>query len=267
MQASAVSSPTAAVTTRPAEATTVHTRILRCMLAVDDCAAYWEHVDPAVPPSERAEVAYRDRWFGVKSEARVRTLLPDMMARFDAYPEALAVLREASPLPARLRPWICHLHTQLADPIYRRFTGDFLAGRRAQGLRTVDLETVARWVQDVEPDRWAAATRTKFASNLLATAFDVGLIGSRRDPRPIAAPSPPDVIVGYALYLLRGVSHEGTALDNAYLRSMGVTKDAFAASVSRAPGIRFAQLGSVVDLGFDEASFAAWGRVHLGGAS
>lgn len=268
MEAGLAAAPTTvAAPSRPAEATTVHTRILRCMLAVDDCAAYWEHVDPSVPLAERASVAYRDRWFGVKSEARVRTLLPDMMARFDAAPEALALLREVSPLPARLRPWICHLHTQLADPIYRRFTGDFLPARRAQGLRSVDLEGVARWVQDVEPDRWAVATRTKFASNLLATAFDVGLVGARRDPRPLAVPTPPDAVVGYALQLLRGVVHAGSAIDNAYLRSIGVTADAFGAAVMRAPGVRFAQLGTTSELGFDEPSLLAWGRSHLGDAT
>lgn len=251
----------------PAEATVVHTRILRCMLAVDDCAAYWEHVDSTIPAVDRARVAFEQRWFGVKSEARVRTLVPDMMARFDAVPEALELLHGVAPIPARLRPYLSHVHMQLADPVYRRFTGDFLPQRRAHGYRTTDLEEIARWVDDLEPGRWAVTTREKFASNLLATAHDVGLLGGRRDPRPLATPSPPDVIVGYVLYLLRGVRHEGSLLDNAYMRSLGVDADTFARVVSRVPGVRFAQLGSAIDLGFDEPTLLSWGTRHLPEAS
>jgi len=45
-----------------------------------------------------------------------------MAQRYDAIPEALALLRELQSVPATVRPWICHLHTQLSDPLYRRFT-------------------------------------------------------------------------------------------------------------------------------------------------
>ncbi len=233
------------------------------MLAADDCAAYWEHVDPSLPAADRPRVAFEQRWFGVKSEARVRTLLPDMATRFDTYPEALALLRAVAPLPARIRPFICHVHTQLADPVYRRFSGDFLPTRRASGYRSTDLEAVSRWVQDLEPDRWATATRAKFASNLLATALDVGLVGGRRDPRTLTTPAAPDVVLGYLLYLLRGIAFEGTTLDNPYLRSLGVTGESFRSAVARVPGIHFVQLGTATELTFEEPSLLAWGTRHL----
>jgi hypothetical protein len=35
---------------------------------------------------------------------------------------------------------------QLADPIYRRFTGEFLPTRRDQGQTTMDRDVVARWM-------------------------------------------------------------------------------------------------------------------------
>src|SRR5690606_11160181 len=59
------------VRSRPAEVTAVHTRLMRCTLAVDDCATYWQKADLAVSPSERAKVAFERRWFGTKSEARL----------------------------------------------------------------------------------------------------------------------------------------------------------------------------------------------------
>src|SRR5690606_37776806 len=101
----------------------------RCMLAADDCYAYWRNVDTEIPPADRARVAFAERWFGTKSEARVRTIMTDMLERFDAYPEALALLHALGGVPSRLRPWICHVHTQLADPIYRRFAGELLPER------------------------------------------------------------------------------------------------------------------------------------------
>jgi len=186
--------------TTPAEGTTVHTKILRCMLAVEDSYAYWKRVDTSVPPAERAKVAFEQRWFGTKSEARVQVLIWSMVDRFDAYPNALALLQRLGHVPATLRPLICHVHTQLGDPLYRRFTGDYLPARRAEGYTTVDRETVARWVHTLEPGRWSATTCIKFGSNMLATAYEAGIIAGRRDPRNLAIGPIPDVILGYFLY-------------------------------------------------------------------
>jgi hypothetical protein len=233
------------------------------MLAADDCAAYWRHVDTGVPPGRRAAVAFEQRWFGTKSEARVRTLMTDMLERFDAYPEALALLQKVGRIPAGLRALVCHLHTALADPVYRRFTGDFLAQRRAEGRTTVDRPSVARWVESLAPDRWSPVTRVKFASNLLATALDVGLVRGRRDPRELPALNAPAVAVGYALYLLRGVRIDGSLTDNAYLRSLGVDADALARHALRIPGVRVAELGGVVEVTFLEPTLTAWGLRNL----
>ncbi len=88
----------------PAEATTVHTSILRCMLATEDAYAYWRRVDLAVPVSERAKLAFDQRWFGTKSEARVEVLVRTLAERFDPYPEALACLQRLGTVPSSLRP-------------------------------------------------------------------------------------------------------------------------------------------------------------------
>lgn len=258
---------TQGVGSTPAEVTTIHTRILRCMLAVDDSATYWRRVDPQVPVGERARVAFEQRWFGAKSEARLRTIMTDLVERFDAFPQAFELLRRLDSVPSGFRPWICHVHTQLADPIYRRFTGEFLPARRDQGYVGVDRATVARWVEELEPGRWGAASRSKFASNLLATAAEAGLVAGRRDPRKLLVPVVPGVVVGYVLYLLRGVSHEGSLTDNAYLRSLGITPDTFRSHAPRIPDVHYAELGGVGELTFEQANLLSYGLEHLGGAS
>lgn len=250
----------AALSVRPTEARTVHTRLLRNMLAVEDSYAYWTRLDRSIPVTERPRVAFEQRWFGTKSEARVRTLLSDMVERFDAYPEALELLQSLGTIPAKLRPLLCHLHTQLADPIYRRFSGELLPQRRERGLVAIDRTTVARWVDSLEPGRWSAATCMKFASNLLATALEAGLIAGRRDPRKAVSPVVPDVVIGYALYLLRDVAIEGSLTDNPYLRSLGVTSGGFQPIGARLPGIQYAELGGSVELVFDAPGLAAWGK-------
>jgi hypothetical protein len=231
------------------------------MLAIDDSLAYWRNVDPAVPVADRARVAFERRWFGTKTEARVRTIMTDMVERFDGFPEALALLHgpAAPALPSSLRALVCHLHTQLADPVYRRFTGDLLPARREQGRVNLQRAEVARWVDELEPGRWSPVTCTKFASNLLATAHDVGLVRSRRDPRTVTLAVVPPSMLGYALYLLRGVTYEGTPTDNPYLRSLGVTARTFHAFAPDIPGVRYAELGGASELTLLEPTLAVWG--------
>jgi hypothetical protein len=237
------------------------------MLAADDCAAYWRRADTTVPAANRASLAFAERWFGIKSEARVRTIMTDMVERFDVYPEALTLLHRLRRIPAAVRTLICHVHTQLADPVYRRFSGTFLAERREQGRDTIDRSAVARWVDTLAPGRWSPATCTKFASNLLATALDAGLVRGRRDPRKLAHLVVPEVAVGYALYLLRGVRIEGSLTDNPYLRSLGVTSVTLHTVAPRVPGVRIAALGGIAEVTFLEPTLTAWGLRHLGEAA
>lgn len=252
---------------RPAETTEVHTRILRCMLAADDSAAYWRRVDPALPVQERARLAFEERWFGTKSEARVRTIVTDMVQRFDAYPESLALFQRVGRIPVGLRVYLCHLHTQLADPVYRAFTGEFLPGLRSQGRTTTDRASVAHWVEAAHPGRWSAVTCTKFASNLLATAFDVGLVQGRRDPRQLPSLSPPPLVVAYVLYLLRGVTIAGTLTENPYLRSLGLATESIGRMASSLEGVRVIELGDVAEVSFQEPSLSAWGLRRLAEAA
>jgi hypothetical protein len=251
------------MTEKPGEALEIHTRILRCMLAADDCYAYWQHVDLSVPVEERPALAFQQRWFGVKSEARVRTLLANMVERFDAFPEALRVLQSLGSVPSTLRPWICHLHLQLSDPIYRRFSGEFLPQRRFEGYAAVDRGIAARWVEGLAPERWSATTSIKFASNMLSAAVESGLIKGRNDPRKLTLSQVPDAAVGYALYLLRTVRFEGSLDDNPYLRSLGIDSALFPLALARVPGISVRAIGGVRELDWRYPTLAEWGNENL----
>ena len=175
------------------EATEVHTRILRLALGIEESRSYWEHVDPAVPIPDRALVAFEQRWFGAKSLERVRFLLSSFVDRYDAFPEALAVLRRWRSMDAPTRQVVCHWHLQLSDPLYRRFTGKFLVERRSMRDPKVDRDIALRWVKNEFPERWSEATCVQFASKLLSAASEAGVISPKRDPRALLLPKVPDL--------------------------------------------------------------------------
>jgi hypothetical protein len=241
-----------------------HTRILRVMLAVDDCVAYWKAPTDDVAPASRARIAFEERWFGAKSEARVRTLLGDMEFRFERYPEALAALRAWQP-PREIAPWICHFHTQLADPIYRAFSGDFLPLRRNQGYATVDREAVARWVQERSPGKWSASTCMKFGGNMLSAAWEAGLLRDRKDPRKLVTPRVPKLALGYLLYLLRHVSVDGGLLESPYLASVLPEASVRSSELRGIDGVRVSVMGDVQNFEWAYPDLMSWARAQAAG--
>ena len=249
----------------PAESTEIHTRILRMTLAEPECHAYWQHVDLAVPADERAAIAFEQRWFGARTMARCRTIIATLAQRFDDTPEAIAALRAWSTMPVDARVLVCHWHLQLTDPIYRAFTGRFLVERRVDGKATVDRDQVERWVQATWGDRWAAATRIKFAGNLLTAAGEAGLVAGRTNPRKLVTPRVPDDALAYVLYLLRGVSFEGTLFENPYLASVGLDAAVLPARLASLHGLTVRRLGDVVDVEWSAPDLRAWAE-HLGEA-
>jgi hypothetical protein len=121
---------------------------------------------------------------------RVRVLLANFVSRYDTHPAALATLRRWSGLPQghpaamdpATRRLLCHWHLQLADPIYRAFTGTYLPERRLEVASGLDRDVVLRWVQRTFPERWAAVTCVQFASKLLSAASEAGLVSAQARP-------------------------------------------------------------------------------------
>ena len=246
-----------------AEETATHTRILRLALGMHESRAYWAQVDPATPSPTRALLAFQQRWFGAKSLERVRLLLANFTARYDALPQALDVLRRWRDMDAHTRQVICHVHLQISDPIYRRFTGQFLVARRAQPHMSLTRDVVLRWFAAEYTDRWGAATRIQFASKLLSAASEAGLISLRKDPRQFLTPHVPNLALAYVLHLLRGLDFQGTLLDNPYLASLALTGPSLDARVRVLPGVQVARMGELVDVRWAAPDLSAWADQYL----
>lgn len=247
---------------QPCETSHVHTRLLKCTLCLDESRAYWPHRRSlAEPPS--SEDAFTHAWFGARSQPWVDVILANMRARFDAFPAALFVLSRWRTMSPDTRRLICHFHVQLSDPLYRRFTGEYLPGRHL-GLRgQVQRHAVMRWVAEQMPGRWTVATQTQFASRLLSSALSAGLIKGRRDPRQVLFPRVSDDALVYLLYLLRGVRFEGTLHSNPYLASIGLDADALGERLRAVSGVRHRRAGALHDFEWQYPDLQRWAQATV----
>jgi hypothetical protein len=249
------------MTASPSEATVGHTRLLKCTLEVENARAYWPHAGNSRPVTARR--AFDEYWFGARSLSWIKVLLTNMRARFDAFPAALSVLHRWPGMSPDTRRSVCHWHLQLADPLYRLFTGYVLAERRAGARPEVTRDLVISWVGDQGPGRWTMSTRIQYASKLLSAAFAAGLVTSNRDPRPLAIPRVPDDALEYLMYVLREVSFEGTLLDNHYVASVGLLGAALEERLASLPGMDFRRQGDLIDFGWRYDDLAAWADANL----
>ncbi|TWT52018.1 hypothetical protein CA85_51280 [Allorhodopirellula solitaria] len=239
------------------EETQPHTRMMKCTLEIEPSRSYW-HLCESTGGSVSKEKAFEESVFGSKTFLRVERLIADMRHRYDAYPFALEVLGKWRPMELSDRALICHWHTQLADPIYRKFTGDYLVERYYGPAGNVDNDMTSRWIELTVPDRWQIPTRNKIASKMLTSALSAGIIASNRNPRPILFPRVSDLALCYLMYLLREIQYEGSAISNPYLTSVGLDQDE---AVRRIRGIRelgFSKQGDLLQFDWQHDSMMAW---------
>ena len=247
---------------RPAEATAEHSRLLKLTLETENSRTYWGMTDGSTEITP--EKAFENFLFGDRSLGRLQELLPRLRARFDAFPPSLEVLHRWTSMPPETRRVICHWHVQLSDPLYRRFSGDYLPGRLASGRSDVTKDVVVKWVGEETGDRWSAATRIQYASKLLSAAHAAGLVRSIRDPRPLAFPQVPDEALEYLLYLLRGIELDGSLLDNPYLRSVGLEGHPLEDRLRGLRGLRYLRHGKLRELNWRYSDLRAWAEKTLG---
>lgn len=243
------------------EETVFHTRLQHLALAVEESRAYWSHPASDLSAAEGALVAFEERWFGAKSLSRVRTLLGNLRARYDAFPEALDVLRRWPPPDPGMRRLVCHWHLQLSDPLYRGFTARFLVERRSVPEATIDRDIALRWVSREHPERWGSASCTQFAGKLLSAAGEAGLVSppaGRRGTRTLLPPRVSDQALAYLLHLLRGVRFAGTLFENPYLESVGLLGDALDQRLRGVAGVQYRRMGSLRELDWAYPDLRAW---------
>jgi len=242
---------------RPAETVERHTRLMKSALEVENSRAYWQHASGG-EMDRTARRAFDEHWFGARSLLRIERLMQDLRARYDAFPSALQVLSRWSDMDPDTRRLVCHWHLQLADPLYRAFTGTYLVSRH-DGIRSeVTRDLVVKWVGQQAPDRWQLPTQIKFASKLLTAAYSAGLVTSNRDPRPLRYPRVGDTALTYILYLLREVQFAGTLLDNPYVASVGLQGSLLEQRLRTLPALRFRRQGDLVDFGWQYPNLSDW---------
>lgn len=242
------------------EATQHHTRLLKCALEIEESRAYWRLRNGEAPTAKQA---FDDYWFGARSMSRIEVLLANLRVRFDAFPEALAVLHRWRHMGPDTRALVCHWHLQLADPLYRTITGSLMVARRLGSRAEVTRDLVVKWVVEHGPRQWTLATRVQFASKLLSAAHAAGLVGTTKDPRPLVLPRVPDDALAYLLHLLRGVSFEGTLLANPYLGSVGLEGDDLFQRLATLPSLRFERQGDLVDFGWRFDDLCSWAEATV----
>jgi hypothetical protein len=227
-------------------------------LGVEESRAYWAHVDPAVPLKRRAVLAFEERWFGARSLERVKDLLAAFAERYDAYPDALGALRRWSDMTASTRQTICHWHLQLADPLYRRFTGELMPTRRLGPRDTLEHDIVARWIEREFPDRWQPRTVRQIATKLRSVATEAGLLKGKREPRTLTTPNVADDALVYLLQLLRSVRCEGSLTSNPYLASVALEGPELERRLRRIDDVGFRRMGDVVEFNWAQPDLRSW---------
>jgi hypothetical protein len=245
----------------PTEEQRLHTRVLKCTLESANSSIFWAESAPEQPM--KAEAAFEAGWFGHRSLSRLRELLTNLRARYEAFPSALQVLHRWQRMGGDTQRLICHWHLQLSDPLYRQFSGDFLPDRLLQGQPTISKQQVVTWLGDAGGGRWSGSTRLALASKLLSTAHSAGLIKGKRDPRPIVFPLVPDDALTYLLHLLREVDIQGTLLTNPYLRAVGLEGGMLSDRLKRLPDLSYGRQGDLVDMGWKHLDLADW-AAHSG---
>ncbi len=246
------------MTKRPSEVVELHSRLLRVTLEADNARAYWTRPQAQLATPDRVEQAFHGYWFGSRSMDRIRDLLNNFDERFAAFPAALAALAAWADIDRETRVVICHWHVQLADPLYRAFSGEYCPDMR-EGGRSLSRDAVLRWVRTRDPSgRWGATTQAQFASKLLSCAHAAGLVTRNLDPRPLTTPRVTNGALGYLLHLLRGVEFAGSLHDNPYLRSVGIVGALLDDRVRALPGVSLRRVADLVEFSFDYDSPLAW---------
>lgn len=234
-----------------------HTRMMKCTLEVEPSRSYWQACALNGGPISK-EQAFQNAVFGSKTFLRIDRLMADMRHRYDEFPFALEVLGKWYPMELSDRVLICHWHTQLVDPIYRKFTGEYLVERYQGPSGTVDNDLASRWIEVIVPGRWQIPTRNKIASKMLTSALAAGIISSNRNPRTIKFPRVSDLALTYLIYLLKEVTYTGTAINNPYLASVGIDSEEAIRRLRKIEHLGFRRQGELISFEWQYPTMLDW---------
>ena len=240
----------------------IHSRLSSLSLCIEDCRDYCKE-RPAAQDKPLDAIAFRERWFGNNSEQRVKGILRNMQLRFDRYPEALTVLSQMS--RSEFFPLICHWHLQLADPLYRAFTGEYLVSRRMTGNSRhlgIDKEYVFGWLSTLNLPSWSLKTKLKMSASLMTAARQAGMIQNNE----IAGGSllGTDKALGYWFYLWRSLHDAPPVLNNPYLASIGLSGEWLDRRITKLNCLQLRRLGDTLDWEWKYPSLIEYANAELG---
>lgn len=240
----------------------VHTKLLRIGLLEPESREYWRQSlsdgHNVRTLDEEVKRAFEGRWFGSRSEDRVRYLLQTLRGRFAVFPGCLTALKAWDPLDLDDRRVLCHWHLQLSDPLYRAFTGQHLSSRFQHPSPSLDRNAVIRWVEGFTQGRWAPATVLRMVAGLLGCLNEAGFCQGTAPLRPLRRPKVNDLVLSYGLYLLRDMEFEGQLTENPYFASVGLEGHSLEYQLARTPGIAFHKQLHLRELSWTYPSLAQW---------
>lgn len=246
-----------AVSDKPRENTEIHTGLLRLGLAVDDSREYWRRASDG-SNAPLTEMAFEQRWFGPKSAARVAYLIGTFGLRFKAFPPALANLKAWDPVDLQDRRWVCHWHLQLADPLYRRFTQDYLTGRMQHPEPSVTKRSALEWLDKTAPGNRSVVTSERLVSGLVSSVSEAGFCSGTQSTRPLSVPHVSNAALAYLLYTLNGLDFEGSLFKNPYLESAQLLGEGLLFRVQKLPGFTYRKSANVSQLDWPAPTFIEW---------
>ena len=201
------------------EVNTPHTGLLRLGLALPQSVIFWERAAEETAVKALQDQAVAQQWFDGLSDTRTRYIIGQLSKRFPFEARrALAFGEGLEPHQAQLR---CHWHLQLTDPIYRRFTSEYLFNCWTSPHASVELEGVITWVSGLPLAKdWKKVTVRRMGSGLLSAATEAGLCqGSGKKEKALRVPRVEPEDRDYLRNLLSQA--EASASLSLYLRSVG----------------------------------------------
>lgn len=126
------------------------------------------------------DTAIRERWFGNRSDARVKNFLQVFNLRYRKYHKVFnLLLRYHQRLT--LADWqvVVLVHLLVSDPFFRWFVTEFIAKMPIKS--PVSTQSVFRSLNAIMPDHIRSNTRETYAMKLITAAKAVGLINGNED--------------------------------------------------------------------------------------
>ncbi|MCB1177005.1 MAG: hypothetical protein KDK36_05440 [Leptospiraceae bacterium] len=121
------------------------------------------------------EIAIQNRWFGNKSDARIKHLFQVFNSRYLAYPKPISLLKKNIHKMNQLDwNWIIYIHLLVTDPVFRWFSCDYLFSLSLG--EEFSRDELARNMEEVLKDHIRTNTRITLSAKLITAGKFLGIL-------------------------------------------------------------------------------------------